>query len=83
MRQFVLRYLEPVTGFAFFLNILFWCFFGAATTRVPVDSALSAELLGALMGLVVGVPTSFLVAGTIYLLLSMNERLGKLQEPPQ
>jgi len=68
MKEFVVNWLETITGIGFVLIVI------AATV-----SGAQGGPVGALVGLVAGFVVGIFTTGLVYTLLSINERLGNIQ----
>ena len=81
MKNFVVRSLEVLTGLIFFGIALFWAVAGyfSGLTLDPKDPQ-SGGLLGALVGLGMGILVAVFVTGVVYVLLSINEKLGSIRD---
>ncbi len=69
MKNFVIKWLEAVTSVAFLLIVVGFTII-----------ALSAGPIGLLIGPLVGIVVGALLTGLVFTLLSINERLGNIQE---
>lgn len=76
MRNFAIRWLEPLTT-VFFVFVVVWCAFSGFAV---FSAAGLPHVAGTVVGLLIGVVAAVISTGVIYLLISINDHLRHIRD---